>query len=305
MLLGSPSLIYCSDYTEGLPGIGPVTAVEILSEFPSANGLQEFKDWWSSVQLNSQPLNTESSTFRKKFRRSQATKLFLPPGFPSPAVTQAYLKPDVDSDPEPFQWGVPDLDRLREFLMATIGWSQERTDEVLVPVIRDMNRREQEGTQSNITRFFEGAVGVGANGIVGKERAVGSKRMKDAVNRLKAKKTNTGREGSVLNRTFADEARHWAENNDIGWTEREQAKLAKKSGKGKGRGNGRKRGAAEARAEVEVVAEAERDGDGIADEVEADDESGSGDEYREEGLRSNGKGKEKAKRKRDQALKAC
>ncbi|KAF8862977.1 PIN domain-like protein, partial [Acephala macrosclerotiorum] len=177
-----------SDYTEGLPGIGPVTAVEILSEFPSADGLQEFKDWWASVQRNAQPANTEKSTFRKKFRRSQATKLFLPPGFPSPAVTEAYLKPDVDSDPEPFQWGVPDLERLREFLMATIGWTQERADEILVPVIRDMNRREQEGTQSNITRFFEGAVGAGANGFVGKERAVGSKRMKDAVSRLKAKK---------------------------------------------------------------------------------------------------------------------
>lgn len=46
--------------------------------------------------------------------------------------------------------------------MATIGWSQERTDEVLVPVIRDMNQRSSEGVQSNITRFFAGGVGVGA-----------------------------------------------------------------------------------------------------------------------------------------------
>ena len=46
--------------------------------------------------------------------------------------------------------------------MATIGWDQQRTDEVLVPVIRDMNRREQEGTQSNITNFFNGTQGAGA-----------------------------------------------------------------------------------------------------------------------------------------------
>lgn len=225
-----------SDYTEGLPGVGPVTAVEILSEFPAATGLQEFKDWWASVQHNPQALATEKSTFRKKFRRSQATKLFLPPGFPSPAVTEAYLKPDVDSTPEPFQWGVPDLDRLREFLMATIGWSQERTDEVLVPVIRDMNRRELEGTQSNITRYFDGAVGTGAagSGVVGnpKEKPVGSRRMKEAVNKLKAKKTQPiGGES----RTFADHAVEWAKNNDIGWTEREQEKHLKKSGKGKGK----------------------------------------------------------------------
>ncbi|KAH9211673.1 hypothetical protein DL95DRAFT_239991, partial [Leptodontidium sp. 2 PMI_412] len=175
-----------SDYTEGLPGVGPVTAVEILSEFPTSTGLQEFKEWWLSVQINGPPLNTEPSTFRKKFRRSQGTKLFLPPTFPSSAVTEAYLKPDVDSSPDAFQWGVPDLDRLREFLMATIGWTQERTDEVLVPVIRDMNRREQEGTQANITRYFDGAVGAGANTAGGGRDKVTSKRMKDAVGKLKA-----------------------------------------------------------------------------------------------------------------------
>ncbi|PBP20047.1 DNA excision repair protein [Diplocarpon rosae] len=228
-----------SDYTDGLPGVGPVTAVEILSEFPSASGLQEFKEWWSTVQVNGPPVNTEPSTFRKKFRRSQATKLFLPPGFPSSAVTEAYLKPDVDNSPDPFQWGVPDLDRLREFLMATIGWTQERTDEVLVPVIRDMNRREQEGTQSNITRFFEGAVGAGAaaSSGTGRER-VGSKRMKDAVGKLKASKKTQ----DPLKMTYADVGREWAERNDIGWTEREQEKLWGKKKGGTGTGKGRVRG---------------------------------------------------------------
>lgn len=57
---------------------------------------------------------------------------------------------------------MPDLEGLRDFLMATIGWSQERTDEVLVPVIRDMNRKQAEGTQSNITQFFDGSTGAGA-----------------------------------------------------------------------------------------------------------------------------------------------
>ncbi|CAL3970355.1 unnamed protein product [Diplocarpon coronariae] len=227
-----------SDYTDGLPGVGPVTAVEILSEFPSASGLQEFKAWWSAVQVNGPPLHTETSPFRKKFRRSQATKLFLPPGFPSSAVTDAYLKPDVDTTPDPFQWGVPDLERLREFLMATIGWTQERTDEVLVPVIRDMNRRAQEGTQSNITRFFEGAVGAGANASSGPGRErVGSRRMRDAVGKLKASKAAQ----EPLKMTYADVGRAWAERNDIGWTAREQEKLWGKQGSGKRGGRGRKR----------------------------------------------------------------
>jgi DNA excision repair protein ERCC-5 len=146
-----------SDYTEGLPSVGPVTAMEILSEFPS---LLDFRDWWEKVQHGQFSQSDNAIPFRRKFKKN-ATKLFLPLGFPSPAVDQAYLHPEVDSDPSPFVWGVPDLDALRNYLMATIGWSRERADEILVPVIRDMNRREVEGTQANITRFFGGAVGTG------------------------------------------------------------------------------------------------------------------------------------------------
>lgn len=168
-----------------------MTALEILSEFPGRDGLVAFRDWWQDVQNRGRPKEADAaSPFRRKFRKAHATKLFLPVGFPNPAVYDAYLAPEVDSNPEPFQWGVPDLDGLRRFLTATIGWSQERTDEVLVPVIRDMNRRELEGTQSNITRFFSGSVGAGAREAFAPrqrtERA--SKRMADAVSRLKAKR---------------------------------------------------------------------------------------------------------------------
>ncbi|EKD17163.1 uncharacterized protein L3040_005385 [Drepanopeziza brunnea f. sp. 'multigermtubi'] len=261
-----------SDYTEGLPGVGPVTAIEILSEFPSKDGLEEFKEWFTSIQRpHAPPLNTESSTFRKKFRRQQATKLFLPTGFPSKAVTEAYWKPEVDKTPEAFQWGVPDLEKLRDFLMATIGWSQERTDEVLVPVIRDMNRREQEGTQSNITRFFDGAVGAGVrgggangNGNGGK----GSKRMMDAVGRLKARK-RAKKDSNPLAKTYAEVGIEWAKKNDIGWTEREQAKLWGKGGAGS-RAKGK---AASARGRKRVVEQEDDD----------DEEEGGEEEEEEEG----------------------
>lgn len=64
--------------------------------------------------------------------------------------------------------------------MATVGWSQDRIDEVLVPVIRDMNQKQVEGTQSNITHFFEGGVGAGA--FAPRRRAEGkSKRMEKAM----------------------------------------------------------------------------------------------------------------------------
>jgi len=56
-----------SDYTEGLPGVGPVTALELLAEFSGENGLREFKEWWNYVQSGLGRPADEKSTFRKKF----------------------------------------------------------------------------------------------------------------------------------------------------------------------------------------------------------------------------------------------
>lgn len=195
-----------SDYTEGIPGVGPVTALEILTDF---NTLTEFKDWCAKVQMG-RPKDLEdqlTTPFRRKFRKTVQKRLFLPPGFPDVRVDEAYLNPEVDSNPEPFQWGVPDLDKLRGFLMATIGWSQDRTDEVLVPVIRDMNKRETEGTQSNITRFFSGGVGVGGRGIGGRNSglAVGGENIPADGRTLQeptAPRNRTGKESGRMRNAF-------------------------------------------------------------------------------------------------------
>ena len=175
-----------SDYTEGIPGIGPVTALEILTEF---SNLEEFRDWWTELQMGTNNAEDAHVAFRKKFRK-KASKIFLPPSFPDTKVDEAYLEPAVDDDPSQFQWGVPDLNGLRAFLMTTIGWSQERTDEVLVPVIRDMNRREQEGTQSNITQFMQGPQGAGA--FAPRVRAGGPSRMEKAFSRLRQEAQSGG-----------------------------------------------------------------------------------------------------------------
>jgi DNA excision repair protein ERCC-5 len=88
------------------------------------------------------------------------------------------------------------LSALRSFLMATIGWNSERTDEVLVPVIKDMNRRQEEGTQANITAFFDGGVGAGAY-APRKRIEQGSKRMGSALERM-AKEAKKKRKSGVV-----------------------------------------------------------------------------------------------------------
>jgi DNA excision repair protein ERCC-5 len=218
-----------SDYTEGIPGIGPVTALEILTEFSS---LEEFRDWWTKLQMGANTADDAHLAFRKKFRK-KASKIFLPPSFPDTRVDEAYLEPTVDDDPSQFQWGVPDLNGLRAFLMTTIGWSQERTDEVLVPVIRDMNRRDQEGTQSNITQFMQGPQGAGA--FAPRVRTGGPSRMEKAFSRLR-QEAQTGGTSRPGERPIGD-----AEG------EEEEASISQSKGKRGGSGTKAKAGTSKKR----------------------------------------------------------
>jgi DNA excision repair protein ERCC-5 len=59
-----------SDYVDGVPGVGPVVAMELLKEFPGAEGLYDFKDWWSKVQTGKDTEEESASKFRKNFVRS-------------------------------------------------------------------------------------------------------------------------------------------------------------------------------------------------------------------------------------------
>jgi DNA excision repair protein ERCC-5 len=59
------SYLLGSDYTLGLPGVGPVMALELLSNFAGPDGLVHFRDWWLRVQ-NSTDTEEESNTKWKK-----------------------------------------------------------------------------------------------------------------------------------------------------------------------------------------------------------------------------------------------
>jgi DNA excision repair protein ERCC-5 len=58
-----------SDYVDGLPGVGPVVAMELLKEFSGDNALQDFREWWSKVQTGKDKSEDTVSKFRKSFVR--------------------------------------------------------------------------------------------------------------------------------------------------------------------------------------------------------------------------------------------
>ncbi|XP_069614060.1 DNA excision repair protein ERCC-5 [Ranitomeya imitator] len=138
-----------SDYTEGIPSIGHVSAMEILNEF-SGYGLEpliNFKDWWAEAQKNKKiSVNPNDTKVKRKLRN-----LELQPAFPNPAVADAYLKPVVDDSKGAFAWGRPDLDEIREFCESRFGWYRSKTDEVLLPVMKQLNSQQ---TQLRIDSFF-------------------------------------------------------------------------------------------------------------------------------------------------------
>lgn len=138
-----------SDYTEGIPTVGCVTAMEILNEFPGhgLDPLLKFSEWWREAQ-NSKKVaaNPHDTKVKKKLRKLQLT-----PGFPNPAVADAYLKPVVDDSRGSFLWGKPDVDKIREFCQRYFGWNRTKTDESLLPVLKQLNVQQ---TQLRIDSFF-------------------------------------------------------------------------------------------------------------------------------------------------------
>ena len=85
-----------SDYTEGLGGVGPVVAMELVKEFPGEDGLEKFVEWWKKVQSGRDGKGESTNKFRKSF-----VSLPFPPSYPPAfrsgniARQSRYWAPDV------------------------------------------------------------------------------------------------------------------------------------------------------------------------------------------------------------------
>ncbi|XP_044743849.1 DNA excision repair protein ERCC-5 homolog isoform X2 [Chrysoperla carnea] len=172
------ALLVGSDYTLGIQGIGPVTALEILAAFPPSkqettilsqdeliSGLRQFKQWWQGGRV----AGPGKASLRNKLKN-----ISLLEGFPSIQVINAYLQPEVDSNKETFSWGKPNLEKLREFARQKFGWSEVKCNEILMPV---MKRWEDPKSQKSILAYFNKRPLKNAEILL-------SKRVKNAVTRL-------------------------------------------------------------------------------------------------------------------------
>ncbi|KAL3526027.1 hypothetical protein ACH5RR_014399 [Cinchona calisaya] len=109
--------------------------------------------------------------------RNVSKNWHIPPSFPSDAVISAYSGPQVDKSTEPFSWGKPDHFFLRKLCWEKFGWSTQKADELLLPVLKEYNKRE---TQLRLEAFYT------FNERFAKIR---SKRIKKAVKGITGKKS--------------------------------------------------------------------------------------------------------------------
>ncbi|SJX64142.1 related to RAD2-structure-specific nuclease of the nucleotide excision repairosome [Sporisorium reilianum f. sp. reilianum] len=177
-----------SDYTDGLAGVGPVVAMELLALFPGEDGLLKFREWWLRVQMGQ---DTEEHTRGKTMRhikKNLRNKVHLEPSWPEPAVLDAYYAPTVDESDEPFAWGLPDLDSLRTFLGEYLHWPVTKTDQYLLPIIERQNARNRaRGNQTTLDRngFFDNSAGTGV--YAGRKKVTyGSNRLQEVINGFRA-----------------------------------------------------------------------------------------------------------------------
>lgn len=65
-----------SDYSDGLPGVGPVVGMELMNEFHGEDGLVEFRKWWQKVQSGKDSEKDTNSAFKRRFVRSTMVFFF-------------------------------------------------------------------------------------------------------------------------------------------------------------------------------------------------------------------------------------
>ncbi|XP_027836268.2 DNA excision repair protein ERCC-5 homolog [Aphis gossypii] len=162
-----------SDYTNGIDGIGPVSAIEILSFFESKTKNMNIEEKLLKIKeiVNSKAEVYCDIPFMKKLKSTKIGN-----DFPNKAVINAYLHPIVNESIESFNWGTLQVDSIVQFAQTNFDWDVSKTKSKLAPVLKKVSERT---TQTTLDSFVK-ALPKLSNTNTGM-----SKRVSQAVKRLR------------------------------------------------------------------------------------------------------------------------
>lgn len=125
-LVDLAQLLGC-DYCQGVEGIGPVLAAEIIAAFGSAIAFKSAltQDGYDATPAQAKLLKSRAKTLKK---------LDLPSNFPQPEVHSAFFHPTVDSRSAEFTWHRPQIPQLKQFLMRKLSWTSVKAEEFTFPL---------------------------------------------------------------------------------------------------------------------------------------------------------------------------
>lgn len=90
-------------------------------------------------------------------------------------VVEAYLFPTVDENRETFSWGKLEVESLREYARKTFGWTNRRTDEIILPVVKRLGEKT---SQQSIQNYFK------VTGVTSRKDLQVSKRVRAALQQM-------------------------------------------------------------------------------------------------------------------------
>ncbi|CAF2006944.1 unnamed protein product [Brassica oleracea var. botrytis] len=178
----------------------------------------------------------------------------IPATFPSEAVISAYLNPQVDRSTEIFSWGKPDLLVLRKLCWEKFGWNGKKTDDLLLPVLKEYEKRETQLRMEAFYSFSERFAKIRSKRIKKAVKGIGGGLSSEVVD-------HTLQEGPGIGnkkRLSPDESEDKTSEKDLSKTDEKATNKRKRSEKpssSRGRGSAQKRGRGRGRGRKNLLPE--------------------------------------------------
>ncbi|GFQ04377.1 DNA repair protein uvh3 [Phtheirospermum japonicum] len=280
------ALLLGSDYTEGISGIGIVNAIEVVNAFPGKDGLREFREWIESPDpsilgklhvgksigkgskgsdnnmsgSSDQPDGDEriKQIFMDKHRNVSKNWNFSS-SFPSDAVISAYVSPQVDKSTESLAWGKPDLFVLRKLCWEKFGWGASKSDELLLPVLKEYNKHETQLRLEAFYTFNERFAKIRSKRITKAVKQITKHKSSDLMDEAALQQPGSGKKRKAKSsKDEADQSGVGTNNNET--TERPKRGRTKSRGRGRGQTSGRgKKKTNSSRADTENSSESDEE----------------------------------------------